>query len=333
MPAVDQRRVGVAGVNKFQGRDWPRAIRKSRDTAVVTVPGPLTPAESRSQVCERAAIVTARRITAIEESQIGLVLSLFPGIDLLGRGFEDEGACVVRGPDVLWGGDIRSFSPPRGVFRGIIAGSPCQDFSRARRSPPTGEGMELLGEFVRCVVTAWPEWFLLENVPTVPAVVIDGYQVQRFDLRACEVGLKQSRLRHFQFGSRDGKILVLDRDSTALGWRQLSHGLQRCCMASEGGRKGRRSFADFCQLQGLPRNFSIEPLCKGWRYRVVGNGVPVPMARLVARAVKGMRAAGEVTVCRCGCGRPVTGKAVSSGPACRKRLERARRDAAGGVNL
>lgn len=47
----------------------------------------------------------------------GLVLSLFPGIGMLDRGFEEEGYCVVRGPDVLWGGDIRSFHPPARVFR------------------------------------------------------------------------------------------------------------------------------------------------------------------------------------------------------------------------
>jgi DNA (cytosine-5)-methyltransferase 1 len=35
-----------------------------------------------------------------------LVLSLFPGIGMLDSAFEQEGFCVVRGPDVLWGGDI-----------------------------------------------------------------------------------------------------------------------------------------------------------------------------------------------------------------------------------
>ena len=38
-----------------------------------------------------------------------LVLSIFPGIDLLGRAFENEGFCVVRGPDLLWGGDIKNY--------------------------------------------------------------------------------------------------------------------------------------------------------------------------------------------------------------------------------
>src|SRR5713226_9467971 len=59
-----------------------------------------------------------------------LVLSLFPGIGLLDMAFEEEGFCVVRGPDVLWGGDIRRFHPPAGVFAGVIGGPPCQAFSR-----------------------------------------------------------------------------------------------------------------------------------------------------------------------------------------------------------
>lgn len=33
-----------------------------------------------------------------------LVLSLFPGIGLLDLAFELESFCVVRGPDLLWGG-------------------------------------------------------------------------------------------------------------------------------------------------------------------------------------------------------------------------------------
>jgi site-specific DNA-cytosine methylase len=45
-----------------------------------------------------------------------LVLSLFPGIGLLDRAFEEEGFCVVRGPDLLWGGDIKTFHPPAGKF-------------------------------------------------------------------------------------------------------------------------------------------------------------------------------------------------------------------------
>lgn len=60
----------------------------------------------------------------------GFVLSIFPGIDLLGRAFEEEGYTVVRGPDPLWGGDIRNFHVPAGVFEGIIGGPPCQHWTR-----------------------------------------------------------------------------------------------------------------------------------------------------------------------------------------------------------
>ena len=49
-----------------------------------------------------------------------LVLSLYPGIGLLDRAFEDEGYMVVRGPDPLWGGDIRRFHVPAGAFAGVI---------------------------------------------------------------------------------------------------------------------------------------------------------------------------------------------------------------------
>src|SRR6185436_8832391 len=52
----------------------------------------------------------------------GLVLSLFPGIGLLDMAFEEEGFCIVRGPDLLWGGDIRKFHPPAGRFDGVIGG-------------------------------------------------------------------------------------------------------------------------------------------------------------------------------------------------------------------
>ncbi len=64
-----------------------------------------------------------------------LILSLFPGIDLLGRAFEETGFCVVRGPDLITEGDIRSFSPPTSRFDGVIGGPPCQDYSRLNRSP------------------------------------------------------------------------------------------------------------------------------------------------------------------------------------------------------
>lgn len=245
-----------------------------------------------------------------------LILSIFPGIDLLGRGFEAEGFAVVRGPDKLWGGDIRTFRIPPGCFDGVIGGSPCQDFSRARRSAPTGEGLEMLGEFVRVIIAGRPIWFLLENVPTVPDIVVPGYTIQRIDLNARECGMRQIRLRHFQFGSRDGKVISPERV------RPIGSPLP-IALATEGSKPDRRSWPDFCELQGLPRDFDLALPIKA-KYKAVGNGVPIPMARVLARAIKGRLSSRSVRLCLCGCGRLVKGRHSMALPACRKRMERRR---------
>ncbi len=243
-----------------------------------------------------------------------LVLSVFPGVDLLGMGFEQEGFCVVRAPDLLWGGDIRKFHPVPGRFEGLIGGSPCQDFSKARRSPPMGYGLEMLAEYARVAREADPEWWLLENVPGVPDVVIEGYVVQRFDLNARECGLAQRRLRHFQFGSKSGRYLVIER-------LPVAQDAESTVLASQ---TSGRSFTRHCALQGLPPDFALPDLKLSARYKVVGNGVPVPMARMVARAIRDRELFFGVRICACGCGRSVSGRAVSALPACRKRLERRR---------
>ena len=287
----------------------------------VTGPTTLAIDGSRFPLYGDVSTLSATGVTVPAEPQFGgrLVLSLFPGIDLFGRGFEMEGFCVVRGPDTLFGGDVRRFHAPRDKFQGIIGGSPCQDFSKARRTAPTGEGVELLGEFLRIVDEAAPEWFLLENVPTVPTIKHPAYRTQRLDVRASEVGLTQRRLRHFQFGSRQGLCLCLPRE-------RLNAETEPTALASEGRRKGRRSFEEFCQLQGLPPDFDLPGFTLAEKYKAVGNGVPVPMARLSAEAIRDrLRKPGESRLCACGCGRPVTRKASSAGAACRKRLERSRR--------
>ena len=243
-----------------------------------------------------------------------LVLSLFPGADLLGRGFEQAGWCVVRGPDVVFGQRIEDFDA-RGVttFAGVIGGPPCQDFSRARRRPPAGHGVRMLTEFARVVTEAQPDWWLIENVPGVPSVAIPGFTVQRFNLFAADCGAAQSRNRAFQFGSRDGVPLVLRRTVSQ------AKKLAPCVMA----RDKRRCFADLCELQGLARSFTLPGLSRTAAIRAVGNGVPVPMARCVAEAIRD-RGVTDCRLCVCGCGRPVTGKQISATAACRKRIERSR---------
>jgi DNA (cytosine-5)-methyltransferase 1 len=250
-----------------------------------------------------------------------LVLSLFTGAGLLDRGFRQEGFCVVSAGDILLGQDVREFSPACHKFNGVIGGSPCQEFSKAFRGVPTGFSLEMFHQYERVVTEAQPEWFLLENVPQVPDVKIEGYKIQRFNLNAKEVGVKQNRLRCFQFGSRDGARLVIDRSVT-------NDPVENCCLASEGKRSKRRGFADFCELQGLPRDFLKDSeLSQQVKYLIVGNGVPVPMARVIAGAIKRRHVTQFARLCVCDCGRPVHPGQTLATAACRKRMQR-RRDAA-----
>lgn len=268
--------------------------------------------------------MTDQATPAPAQSRPGLVLSLFPGIDLLGRGFEAAGWCVVRGPDIIAGGDVRDFHALPGRFDGVIGGPPCQDFSRARRAPPTGAGLAMLAEYRRIVEEARPVWWLMENVPAVPDVVISGYSHLRMDLNAREFGASQNRHRHFQFGHSAGWVPVVTRRQAVPPGQS-----QACCLASEGTRKDRRSWPDFCELQGLPRTFDLPGMTLEARYRAVGNGVHVAVAEGLARAIAAAVPHETHRLCVCGCGRLVEGRQQTAGPACRKRRQRAKCDRPG----
>lgn len=132
-----------------------------------------------------------------------LVLSLFPGIGLLDMAFEEEGFTVVRGPDVLWGGDIKRFHPPPDKFDGVIGGPPCQAFSRLRylilhRGKKLAEN--LIPEFERVIGEAKPCWFVMENVPAAPEPSVPGYSVQSQLLNNRWVGGEQNRARRISWG-------------------------------------------------------------------------------------------------------------------------------------
>lgn len=267
--------------------------------------------------------VTQLSQTVTRRSVTQLILSLFPGIGLLDKAFEAKGFCVVRGPDLLWGGDIRQFHPPSGVFWGVIGGPPCQEFSGLRRTPPTGYGEEMLQEFDRCVTAAQPEWWLMENVARVPDVVIAGWSHQRLDINQAWYG-DSTRLRHIQFGSKSGRLLHVTR--------QAGH-------TSENGAalaNDNRSFRELCRLQGLPDDFDLPGFLVSEKKRAVGNGVPLEMGMALAQAVLDAYAGcvtlqmtldGEMVkpdVCACGCGRTVTGKQQYYDFSCRKRAQRKR---------
>ena len=290
-----------------------------------------------------------------------LVLSIFPGIDLLGMAFEEEGWTVVRGPDPLWGGDIRRFRPPAGVFDGVIGGPPCQVHPRLRfLNPLAGKKHgDLIPEFCRVVAEAAPRWFLMENVPEAPLPEVEGYSVRVLLLNnrwltdgEQGVGAEQQRVRRFSFGTEDGRALDISPDIavfeapltelavTASRAEPVPVRLQRApggghvlkkrlrpptvsaghgdplgirealgavpgrpraspraptaVLSGHGGVGEQaqdmglttRSLAEMCRLQGLPEDFLAEaPFTMHGKRRVVGNGVPLPTGRAVARAI------------------------------------------------
>jgi DNA (cytosine-5)-methyltransferase 1 len=278
--------------------DYVDSICKPRDTSPVTHPGIDTRAVSRP-----------------------LLISIFSGIDLLGLGFEKEGFSVVKAGDIAFGQDIRNQHFPPNRFDGLIGGSPCQDFSRARRTPPTGYGLEMLNEFIRIVKETRVPWFLLENVPQVPEFEIEGYHILRYKLNANECGSEQNRPRVFVFGSTEGYILDIKRDKPALN-------KSRCVTASEGNKTNRRSFSKFCELQGLPPDFDLPLFKEHAKYTAVGNGVNILAARRIAAAIRDAtegtqaRTVTNTRLCICGCSRILHGSGNYATVSCRKRFER-----------
>ena len=242
-----------------------------------------------------------------------IVLSLFPGIGLLDRAFEQEGFCVVRGPDLLWGGDVRSFHPPARRFDGVIGGPPCQMHSLLNRmnvKRGKGNAVDLIPEFSRCVEEAQPAWFLMENVPFAPDPRCPSFHVTAVQLnnRECPVegqdaGPDQNRKRRFWFGvdralSREPirlQIVRAARESPLWTACVTANGISKPGTEHERGKKERRlygwsSWANLRRAlawQGFSEDvLDGTPLTLKGAFRMVGNGVPLPMGLAVARAVK-----------------------------------------------
>jgi len=84
------------------------------------------------------------------------VLSVYPGIDLIGRSFERLGYTIFRGPDLLWGGDNRNFHVVEGIFEGVIGGPPCQWGSQLAKLGNVS-AQDLTSDFLRIVDEAKPK--------------------------------------------------------------------------------------------------------------------------------------------------------------------------------
>ena len=239
-----------------------------------------------------------------------LVLSLFPGIGLLDMAFEEEGFCVVRGPDILWGGDVKRFQVPAGKFDGVIGGPPCQPFSqlihmiRANGFEPRHEN--LIPEFERVVGQGQPDWFIMEEVRAAPLPIVVGYRTHDQIVNTRHVGSTQNRERRLTFGTRTGRALHIPTEALEpMDWDFAVTGDARrrpVALLAGGKPKAKESggrtsslnrgggslpFERMCELQGLPINFLSEaPFTATAKKQVVGNGVPLPMGRAVAKAVR-----------------------------------------------
>lgn len=235
-----------------------------------------------------------------------LVLSLFPGIGLLDMAFEQEGFCVVRGPDLLWGGDVRTFHPPAGKFDGVIGGPPCQAFSILRNlNPKCGEKHgNLVPEFERVVRESAPAWFVMENVRAAPVPVVTGYPLSQRLLRDVWVGGHTARQRRISFGgtayhapmfvevlplhTSNPEPAVLASASVRTPVKIGGSGkVKRTWQPRPGNReKGTSGLVAAIRHQGLPPTFELPGFTVAAKLHAVGNGVPLPMGRAIARAVR-----------------------------------------------
>lgn len=234
-------------------------------------------------------------------SMSGLVLSLFPGIGMLDHAFGLEGFTVVRGPDPLWGGDIHTFHPPAGRFDGVIGGPPCQAFSRLRHLVESNGyklAPNLIPEYVRVVREASPAWWVMENVPDAPEPELDDCRSFIFDnhwLGETPQGRKRRWSSNLVLHAETPALVPLEREPAVCasgGYRAVpvaigGSGKVKKTAAKNLGYVNARTVADACRLQGLPEDFlDGAPFTQSGKQKVIGNGVPIPMGRAIARAVR-----------------------------------------------
>jgi DNA (cytosine-5)-methyltransferase 1 len=236
-----------------------------------------------------------------------LVLSLFPGADLFGEAFEKENFCVVRGPELILGQDIRTWTTIPDKFDVVIGGPPCKSFSSVGRWKKT-TWHNLIPEFERVVAEARPLVFVMENVREAPIPYIEGYAIKDFILNAHHYGANQKRIRRFSFGYRyDGGLKSWPfhiEDPLPVHLRTPEP--FPTVIATEGkfptncaGRKiGRRlTIKEVCDLQGVPKKadaWFLKPrgiskrvvFRKEFTYVLIGNAVEMKTGLVIARAVR-----------------------------------------------
>jgi len=217
-----------------------------------------------------------------------LILSIFPGLDLFGRAWEEEGFTVLRGPDRIWGGDIRKFHIPKGMFEGVIGGPPCQIHSSLAALGNTS-AQDLTYEFLRIVREAEPKYAVMENVGNLLKANIMPSDWAYIKLRDYDCGGLTNRTRIFWIWPstlilapprRKGKA-----ELSVLAYSWKSHNSKNRKMHMQQNL----SIEEAARLQGFPELVDIlRPLGRKNAVMLLGNGVPKAMGRYIARAIKEM---------------------------------------------
>lgn len=84
-----------------------------------------------------------------------------------------------------------------------------------------------------------------------------------------------------------GRCRMTAVSSSANGNGTRKDGTVRTQPGKGNNGKGRYKLPDACRLQGLPEDFLDDaPFTAEWKLKAVANGVPIPMGRAIAKAVR-----------------------------------------------
>jgi DNA (cytosine-5)-methyltransferase 1 len=229
-----------------------------------------------------------------------LVLSIFPGRDIIGKAFKQEGFCVVTAGDKIIGNLIGNFHAIPNVFKGVIGCPPCKIHSMAIWGNKATEP-DLTPEFERIIREAQPDWFIFENVPRTTKPKIEKYINTEIVVNALDYGAKQSRKRLIIFGSKTPKNFQIQKVPKG----DVCKDYFPCVTATEhkyyghpadnrrSGRKVKRQLTlqEVISLMGLnPETeqhiITSKFLTKEGKYQIYGNGLEFHQALAIAKAVR-----------------------------------------------
>lgn len=230
-----------------------------------------------------------------------VILSLFPGADLFGRAFELGGCCVVRGPELLLGQDIETWThPPGGFFDGVLAGPPCQKHSTAKNIGGfPGRHVDYIPMCFELIPKIARTWGVIENVPAALKVHAPPSSWGVVTLRDWDCGGLTNRKRIFYIWPRGvaDAIAVPQRRPGKPAWTVLASSyktgkkrrdrhMHACLSADEAALlQGWPEIAATMQAESLAGSKGNRLISKSFIVHCLGNGVPRAMGEWLAREI------------------------------------------------